>query len=105
MTAALYLRETLLWWFEALDGRSGHSFVIGLLANPNKGHAYIIRTPAITYLNREDCEVRTLFQDYHLGRELESIEECLLLLTMFGEEPFCEPHLALISVPYPTAMH
>ncbi len=102
---SLNFRENLLWWFEAQDWRSGRSFVIGVLDNHNKGDTYIVRTSAITYLDRADSELRTLFQDYKLGIELENFDECALLLAIFGEDPFFTPDVALYSPPYRSTMH
>lgn len=92
--------NTLLWWFEAIDGYSGHSFVIGMLSKPTDKHCYIIRTPATTSLNRKTRILRTLFLDYWLGNELASVEECAFLLLLFGDKPFEQPQDAIFSAPF-----
>lgn len=105
MKPSMLSRNFLSWWFEVIDCKSAHSFVVGLLGLPHGIPAYIIRTPAVTYLNREEGELRTLFQDYQLGQELECVADCAFLLSMFGDEPFNEPQVALFSTPYQSVKH
>lgn len=99
------MNDFLHWWFEVIDGKGGHSFVIGLYAMPKHEQGYIIRTPAVSLLDRQNATVRTLFFDYRLGKELKNTEECCMLLNMFGDDPFRTPHEAVFSWPLQSETH
>lgn len=104
MNDSCHLQHLLQWWFEVIDGYSGNSFVIGMLARPADKHCYIIRTPATTHLNRSTKVLRTLFLDYRLGSELASTEECALMLLLFGDKPFSQPMDVIFSAPFVALM-
>lgn len=95
----------LIWWFETIDLQSTDRFVIGLLAMTRFSPAFVLRSPAITDLDRRKNELRTLFQDFQLGKELTDFAESELLLAAFGKKPFRLRHLSSFIKPFKNSAH